>query len=88
MATITVRPGSINPDVTFERTFYGESDERQVREIVETWTRITGLNFAAMPREWSVVDSDGDAYIHVSIVHPLDNRSDVTMFWLRETKEK
>lgn len=88
MSTITVRPGSINPDVTFKRTFYGESDERQVREVVDTWTSITGLNFSAMPREWKVIDVTGDEYIWVNIVHPLDNRSDVTMFWPRETKEK
>lgn len=85
MTTITVRPGSLTADVRFERTFYGDKYEAQVKEVVETWTQITGMNFKAMPREWKVIDAAGENYVWVSVVHPLNNRADVTMFWPAET---
>lgn len=84
MVDITVRPGSLTPDVTFTRRFYGEKHEGQVKEVVETWTRITGMNFAKMPMEWKLHAEDGKTYIWVTVVHPLDNRGDVHMFWLTE----
>jgi hypothetical protein len=86
MAVITVQPGSLGPSVTFNRKFYGESDEGQVRDVVDIWTDITGMNFNAMPREWKVVESEGELYIRVSLVHPLKNRANVTMYWLKETE--
>lgn len=84
MTTITVRPGGINPDVTFERTFYGEPHVRQVDDVIETWTRITGLNFEKMPLEWKVIDAAGDKFVWVKVVHPLVNRPDVFLFWPAE----
>ena len=84
MTTITVRPGSLTPGVTFTCRFYGEKHEGQVKDVLETWTRITGMNFERMPREWKLHEEDGQTYIWVRVAHPLDNRSDVNMFWLVE----
>lgn len=85
MAVITVRPATISPVVTFERRFYGENDAEQVKQVVDTWTDVTGLNFNAMPREWKIIDSAGELYVWVSVAHPLNNRSDIVMFWPKET---
>ncbi len=84
MPTITVYPGSLGPAVTFTRKFYGEKDESQVKSIVDLWSDVTGLNFNAMPKEWKIVESEGNPYIWVSIVHPLRNRADVTIYWPKE----
>ena len=79
--TITVRPGSMTPEVTFNARFYGDKHEEQVKNVLETWTRITGLNFKAMPHNWKLHEEEGNTYIWVVVTHPMDNRSDVNMFW-------
>jgi hypothetical protein len=79
--TITVRSGSICADATFQLSVWKGSLEAQVKEVLETWTRITGLNFAKMTQKVVEQEQDGVLWAVVTVEHPLDNRADVTFFW-------
>jgi hypothetical protein len=81
--TITVRSGSICADATFQLSFWKGSLEAQVKGVLETWTRITGLNFAKMTQKVREEEQDGVLWAAVTVEHPLDNRADVTIFWKR-----
>jgi hypothetical protein len=68
--------GTAQYPVKFWSRHDGPAD--QLRTVLEGWTRLTGLNWSAMPND-GIDDADGRRYVRVK--NPLDNRGDATFSW-------